>query len=36
MYEQIMADFTYRDSELREFSSDHLAPSLIFFLLQWY
>ena len=38
MYEQFMGDFTYRDSgsrqvqffQLREFSSDHLAPSHIF------
>ena len=46
MYEQFVGDFTYRDSgsrqvhavifKLREFSSDHLAPSLIFFHLQWY
>ena len=36
MYERFMGDFTYRDSassvifKRLEFSSDHLAPSLIF------
>ena len=44
MYEQFMGDFAYRDSasrqvvilQLREFSSDQPAPSLILFHLQWY
>ena len=47
MHEQFMGDFTHRDSGsrqvqlflrfvLREFSSERLAPSLIFFHLQWY
>ena len=41
MYEQFMGDFPYRDSGSRQvqlFLSfiDHLAPSLVFFHLQWY
>ena len=41
MYEQFMGDFPYHDSGSRQvqlFLSfiDHLAPSLIFFHLQWY
>ena len=46
MFEPFMGDLSYRDStsrqgqfnifNLREFSSDQPAPSLIFFHLQWY